>query len=193
MIGKRGEGKTLSCVKEIVEAINRGRVVYSNFRINKKFFPKKFHDNIRVLDYKFFQNYKDFQLKNCVICIDEIYIYIDSRTSMSKRNKVMSYFFNQTRKRDVDLYYTTQFFHQIDRRLRSNTEVFIFPEKKIFLENKIANPTDHEIKTAPKDTYTLVITNKIWFPAEKKKIKETFVGNDYFKYYDTDEIIDLEE
>lgn len=192
VIGKRGEGKTLSCVKDIVKAVRAGRTVYTNFNINKKEFTESQQQNINILDYSFFRNYKDFQLNNCLVCIDEIYVYIDSRASMSKRNKIMSYFFNQTRKRDVDLYYTTQFIHQIDKRLRSNTEVFIFPEKRIIKNNVVVRATETEIKANP-DKYKLYIVNKIFYPAHGKTVKEAFKGNDYFKYYDTDEIVDIEE
>lgn len=174
IIGKRGSGKTLTMAKEIAELVRKGRTVYTNFHISKEPFTKKQQERIKLVSDDFFKNYKDMKLYNCGVFLDEIYVYIDSRTSMSKRNKIMSYFFNQTRKRDVDLYYTTQFLHQVDRRLRSNTEMFIFP--KLF---KKKGSNDVWIRL----NYMLV--------GDNKQFKETYLGNNYFKYYKTDEIIDF--
>lgn len=174
LIGKRGCGKTLTMVKEAVDYVKKGRTIYTNFYINKELFTKKQQTRIKLLSDEFFQNYSDMKLYNCGVFLDEIYVYIDSRASMSKRNKIMSYFFNQTRKRDVDLYYTTQFLHQVDLRLRSNTEMFVFP-KTISLKEKSE----------------IWIVNKYVLIAGKRMFAEQFLGNKYFNYYKTDEIIDF--
>ena len=57
-------------------------------------------------------------LKNVAIGIDEFHIFCDSRIAASKRNRLISYFALQTRKRNVSLYFTTQFLDQVDKRLR---------------------------------------------------------------------------
>ncbi len=176
IIGKRGTGKTITMAKTVMDMLKKGKTVYTNFHINKKAIPKKYHSKIKLLDSDFFKNYKDFKLYNCALFIDEIYVYIDSRSSMSKRNILWSYFINQTRKRDVDLYFTTQFFRQVELRLRENTEIFIFPQiikqkNDIFIVNKIFSYGD-----------TL-----------KKIGREVFKGNDYFDVYDTDEIISFDD
>lgn len=95
---------------------------------------------------------------------------------MSKRNRLWSYFINQTRKRDVDLYFTTQFFRQVELRLRENTEYFIFPQ-------------------VIKQHNAIIINNKIYSYENTLKLigVERFVGNDYFNVYDTDEIISFDE
>ena len=129
IIGNSGSGKTLFMVKEAFEQYKRGKQIYSNFKlkfpkINGCFQPK-------LVPEDFFQNFSQYNLKNVCMFLDEIYVYIDSRNSMGKINKIMSYFFNQTRKTGVDLYYSTQFFSQVDKRLRFNTEMFVLPLKKI--------------------------------------------------------------
>ena len=43
-----------------------------------------------------------------------------------------------------------------------------------------------------KDGKNVYIINKIVLPHEKRRFREVFLGNDYFKYYDTDEIIDFD-
>jgi Zonular occludens toxin (Zot) len=65
-------------------------------------------------------------LQNCVMALDEIHVLIDSRSSMSERNKMLSYFILQTRKRNVVLFYTTQDRSQVDVRLRRNTDYFVY-------------------------------------------------------------------
>lgn len=171
IIGDRGSGKTLYMVKEALTNYKRKRQVIANFHLVN--FPKiKGCKKPELLDMSFITDFKK-QLHNICLLIDEIYIYIDSRNSASKQNRIWSYFFNQTRKRDVDLYYSTQFFHQVDKRLRSNTELFIFPsiikvDGVMYIKIKVCKRNGKVIKLF------------------------AFKGNDYFKYYDTDEIIDLE-
>lgn len=170
IIGDRGSGKTLYMVKEALTNYKRNRKVVSNFHLN---FPVlKGCSQPELLNMSFITDFKK-QLHNICLLIDEIYIYIDSRNSASKQNRIWSYFFNQTRKRDVDLYYSTQFFHQVDKRLRSNTELFIFPSKIIkddvmYIKIKVCKRNMQPIKIF------------------------AFKGSDYFPFYDTDEIIDLE-
>lgn len=177
IIGKRGCGKTLTMAKIITEELRKGKNIYTNFHINKKALPKIQHKLLHIIDNNFLLNYGTFKLYNCALFIDEIYVYIDSRMSSSKRNRIWSYFINQTRKRDVDMYYTTQFFKQVEVRLRNNTEVFIFPEsfeheQKIFVRNAI-------------------YTNSIKSDELLKIKEERFIGNEFFNVYDTDEIIDF--
>jgi len=176
LIGERGSGKTLTMAKIVKEMLKKGRTVYTNFHINKKAIDEKYHNNIKLLDNQFFKDFKTFKLYKCCLFLDEVYIYLDSRMSSTKRNRIWSYFINQTRKRDVDLYYTTQFFRQVEIRLRMNTEVFIFPTK-VTIEGKI------------------VIINKICkFTDRLKQIAtERFLGEKYFDIYDTDEIIDFDD
>ncbi len=176
IIGKRGCGKTITMAKTVVDMLDKGKTIYTNFHINKKGIKKKYHNKINLLDSAFFKNYKDFKLYNCALFLDEIYVYIDSRTSSSKRNRLWSYFINQTRKRDVDLYFTTQFFRQVELRLRENTEYFIFPQ-------------------IIKQANSILIYNKIYSYGDSlKRIgNERFIGNDYFNVYDTDEIISFDD
>lgn len=62
--------------------------------------------------------------------LDEVHVFFDSRMSHSKMNMVFSYFVTQTRKQDIQLFYTTQQFRQVDIRLRENTDVLAFPTYK---------------------------------------------------------------
>ena len=176
IVGNRGTGKTLTMAKIGLEAIKKGKVVYSNFKFNTKKFTAEENTRLRMIDKEFFINYKDMKLRNCIILLDEVYVYFDSRSSATKRNRVFSYFINQTRKRGVDLYYTTQFFRQVEVRLRLNTEFFIIPS--LIRERK-----------------TMIVINELISFADSMKTlgNEKFIGGDYFDIYDTDEIISFDE
>lgn len=180
-IGDIGSGKTLSMVKFMLEKYNKGNNIYPNFGLK---FPKNKSAKVTYLDMEFFRNYSKsgLNLLNSVIAIDECHVFFDSRNSMLKRNKIFSKFVTQSRKRSVDLVYTTQdkspelFLRsgQVDLRLRKLTDYIIFckPVKQgrnVFIINSFC------------DKYGLMVRQNVFF------------ANDYFKYYDTNEIIDFDE
>src|SRR6056297_3378714 len=121
-LGTRGRGKTLSCVREAYEHQQNGYSIYSNIKLNKKILP-----DYTLIDGKMLIDWVkgEKQFKKAFFILDEVHVYIDSRMGMSKKNVTISYFVLQTRKRDVRIGYTTQFFNQVDKRLRSPTEVLI--------------------------------------------------------------------
>lgn len=166
-VGTRGRGKTLSCVREAYEHYLQGYEIFSNIKLNKKYF-KTWHsiDNKTIIDWV----KGDKQFKKAFFILDEVHIYLDSRMGMSKRNVIISYFVLQTRKRNVRIGYTTQFIDQVDKRLRQPTEVMIqcqnyIGESGMFQKNLVQH---YE-------------TGRVSY--------DTFRGSDYFDYYDTDEII----
>lgn len=167
-IGDRGSGKTLFMTLEAFNQYRKGKQIYSNYKLTFPKLPNTLKP--KLIPNEFFINYENYNLKNCCFFIDEIYVYIDSRRSSSNINKIMSYFFNQTRKTGVDIYYSTQFFSQVDKRLRFNTEKFVLPksikkDKKLYILIEICNRD-------------LKLLRKIIIKAEP-----------IFNLYDTDEII----
>lgn len=58
---------------------------------------------------------------------DEIWSWLDSRVPIAKRNRVVSGILLKSRKRGIDIAYTTQSFHQVDRRIRSITDFLAVP------------------------------------------------------------------
>lgn len=179
IIGKRGSGKTLSMVKYAIEDLEKGKNIFLNFHLNLTTIPKKYHKKIHLLDDEFFKNYENFKLYNCSLFLDEIYVYIDSRLSGTKRNRVWSYFINQTRKRDIDLYYTVQLFSSVEKRLRVQTEIYIYPETKL-IENQLI-------------IINMICIQQNFTDMPKIKGKQIFKAQDYYKYYQTDEIISFKE
>lgn len=117
-IGDMGSGKTLSMVRIAYILYKKYNYdVYSNIVLN---FPFKLLTLDDIIEYS--NNDKSFN--NSVFLIDEAHIFIDSRSSGSRRNLIISYFILQTRKKNVWLLYTTQYLHQVDKRLRGSTNVF---------------------------------------------------------------------
>lgn len=55
------------------------------------------------------------------------FVVHNSRVPVSKRNRVVSGILLKSRKRGIDIAYTTQSFHQVDRRIRSITDFLAVP------------------------------------------------------------------
>lgn len=168
-IGTRGRGKTLSCVREAYEHQQKGYTIYSNIKLDKDIFP-----TYKEITGKMLMDWVkgDQQFKKAFFILDEVHVYIDSRMGMSKKNVIISYFVLQTRKRDVRIGYTTQFLNQVDKRLRNPTEIFVQCQNYM-LQDK-TNIMQQNIVTRPE-------TGQAW--------TDTFIANDYFGYYNTDEIV----
>lgn len=157
---------------------NKGFHIFTNFGIK---FGKK--QDVQYLDKEFFNNYSQsgLELLNSVVAIDECHVFFDSRNSQLKRNKIFSKFITQSRKRSVDLIYTTQdkspeYFllsGQVELRLRKLTDYIIFCE-------------------CEKTPYGLVVINHICDKNGVLLSNDIFMGNKYFSLYDTNEIIDMD-
>lgn len=158
-------GKTLSMTKELLKYYNQGYTIMANYGLS---FP---HEKIDFEEL-FLSAQAQEPLDNVVIALDEIHIVLDSRSGMAATNKIISFWLNQTRKMKVKLFYTTQHAHQIDKRLRSATDFYVMCDGfKINKEGKEYFVCYNEITDG--DFYK----------------KDLFVGNEYFKYYDTSEVI----
>ena len=70
----------------------------------------------------------DESLQDCLICIDEIHMYADSRLHTGYQNRTIGYFILQSRHRNVDVLYTTQASGQCDKRIRTVTDIRIVCE-----------------------------------------------------------------
>lgn len=163
-----GSGKTLSLTRYVYREYLKGKKIYSNMHFN---FPYERITKEKLLKYK-----EDHTLfNNCIIVIDEIHVFIDSRRSMSKGNVDIGHLLVMTRKLGVDLYWTSQQEHQVDRRLRDNTEI------KIRCESEKVMIGETEI----------VFIDNLLIRIDGYTETESFVGNNYFALYDTREIIAL--
>lgn len=103
--------------------------------------------------------------------LDEIHIYFDSRDFMKQNNRVIQTFFSQLRKRKILLLATTQYILHLDIRIRRQA-MAVFQMTN--LKDGIFKVEVHEI-----DGYFT------------RFLRSELVNlNDYFKYYDTNELIE---
>lgn len=141
--GRLGQGKTYAMTEDILRALNRGEVVYTNYPINwqgfdeskhwqfvffyviglKKFLYRIQKENLRRIDVdeKFHDNFQD--LTDCIVALDEGYVAFDSyemaKLSMQKRQNVL-----HARHFDRSIWYTVQRPSNIHVVMRGNTNVF---------------------------------------------------------------------
>ena len=163
-----GSGKTLSLVRQAYHYYLEGFKVLSNMKLN---FPYTQISSKDIMEFAKNQT----SLYDTVIVIDEMHIFLDSRRSASKKNLMGSYFVTQTRKQKVKLLGTTQHRHQVDRRVRDNTTLFVDCQKiDLPMKNKHGVPY-------------ILITNHMNSRSNYEKV--SFIGNKYFSLYDTEEII----
>lgn len=162
--GGLGSGKTLIMAKWLTKDSNQlKRDVYANFKLYKcKAKPLMVTE---LLD-------KKINLTNASIGIDELTVFADCRVSMSQASRLFSYFILQTRKRNVCLYYTTQNFGMIDKRILRHTHIMVFCSKV-----KNADHLRHYEIVDCRDGFDKAPSN---FVMDIRK---------YFNYFNTDEII----
>lgn len=184
IIGGIGSGKTLSVVKEVVDNDN---YVLTNFKLKniKNYHRLKIGDILKKDDKKFSVNW-DFWEKlrskheRYSIFIDEIHNIIHSRRSMSNVNIQMSKWVSQIRKILADhpknhLYIISQTERKIDVDFRDLAQIVIVCRKY-----QIGNR---------------VYIKQTWFNGMqdyyngRKKLVTKFLGNDYFRYFNTDELV----
>jgi hypothetical protein len=107
-------------------------------------------------------------LSNCLFLIDEAYLFMDSRTSGSKMNRIFNSFIFQTRKRGVDVYIATHSLARIDKRVRAAIDVAI--SCRFNLATSIATLKIRDMHTASRRTMRLF-------------------GPLYWHFYDTRELV----
>lgn len=173
--GTVGSGKTLSAVHEAYGYHKRGFTVYSNIHLS---FP-----HIKLTRIVFESLMRGEELNDAIVLLDEIHIWLDSRSSMTKKNKIATYFILQTRKRNVRLLYTSQHTHQVEKRLRDTTDIFVLCEN---MTNQTALVNDK------KDVLILQRMMYQWRPEQKERLR-TLRGGPLFGLYDTREIVDFSE
>lgn len=166
--GELGGGKTLLLVKYLKAESKHNRRVLTNLTLNE--IP---YEQVNVMD--LLENNSEFN--NVVLGIDELTVYVDCRLSMSKANRFFSYLILQSRKRDVDIYYTTQDMNMIEGRVVNHTNITALCEKMYNKQNQLIQ--DYRM-------YTLFDFRNRHKPTIKSFIMDI---RPYYKYYDTNQII----
>lgn len=172
--GAKGKGKTLSMVKDMYKYSYRGWEIYTNIGVNFAH-NELTEEHIKNLN-------RSAGLKNCVIAIDEIQIFFDSRLSQKKENKNFSNFVQQIRKRNIKLLFTTQYISTVDKRIRQHIDYIIKPKMLSILSNNdicqyrivdMSSIEENEFGeiTMPKERVTNFLTEQIFKLYDTKEMK----------------------
>lgn len=141
-LGGKGRGKTLTMTKDAYDYYLMGYRVMTNMdNIN---FPAQIITNEQIK-----QINKDSNIVNCVLMIDEAQVFFDSRMSQTSGNKNFSYFIQQSRKRNIHIFYTAQFVNDVEKRLREQTDIKATP--KIDEDTSVVEVTYTDLTTSEED------------------------------------------
>lgn len=177
IIGRQGSGKTLFLVKKAYEYYLEGKTIYSNIKLN---FPFK------QIDYNDIINCK---LKNAVVILDEIHLLIPARNSTSKRSRlIVDGFLSMVRKMNLNVFGSTQTERKVDIRFREEKDFLYICNKYVYLNNKWTEVLHNE--NLNKDI-PIMIQLDVQETFSENWISISFIGNDYFKLYDTTEVVKI--
>jgi hypothetical protein len=131
----KGCGKTLAMVYYLYQDYLDGRRVFANCYTN---FTKK------MTTHEVYELFRDKETKRVAIGLDEIQkdlnsIRLDPQLVIDFCNAASA----QTRKKDVDMYWTTQRALDVDKRLRIQTDIFLRPVR-CHSDGKLCNRKQHE-------------------------------------------------
>jgi hypothetical protein len=169
--GRRGCGKTLTMLKDGLKYYSAGYNILRNF--NCSFGEYISNEEILALD-------KNSDIDNCVLMIDEMQIFFDSRRSMQKTSINFSNFIQQIRKRNIILLCTTQYSNTIDLRLKQHLDIIAYPNYN--KEFSVCEVLYIDL-TSIEDN---LLTNRNSEPAS---IKVVYYAQPLFKIYNTNQMI----
>lgn len=172
--GGLGDGKTMIATQIGYEFYLKGYNIKANYDLKQPYF-KEF-EKINPMDLL------DFELRNCVVLLDEAYTFLDSRVSGSEANRYQSYFLFQSRKRKVKIIYVAQVYTSCDKRLRAITDRWVLCQKNLI----DPNGDDEDINNISHFTY------EFWNQESNEPNIMDLPINDakkFFNYYDTEEVL----
>lgn len=173
-----GIGKTLCMTAFAFSDYEEGATVYSNYKLMFK------HKQLVIEDFL-----KESDIKKATVCIDELHIFADS-SARTKLSRLLTYFTLQTQKRDVNFYWTSQRFFNVDLRIRNVTDLVFICNKyhydpdsckwlKCFgdMECKL----EHQIRITEKNTgyQTVIPVDKYKAFYDRKELIHPLNGEDF--------------
>ena len=167
ILGQRGAGKTLFMTYMAHQYHKEGKRIFSNFTLKEiPFTYITFEELAKLPD----------ELTNAVVFLDEIQVGADAYEVFKRSNKMITIFATQLRKRQITLYYSTQVFSMVTKRMRLQTNYIIE-----FETNKIPGIVKGRIFEYNVSSFQQYI-----------KTLELDLRN-YFNAYDTNEVITFSE
>lgn len=115
IIGELGAAKTATLAFLAEYYAKAGSQIYANFMLTRVNF--NLVATIRDID----------DIKRGYFCADELWQWLDSRTSQDEYNRQINQILLSSRKRGYNLLYTAQGLHQVDKRLRLITNYVLVP------------------------------------------------------------------
>jgi len=176
-VGRQGSGKTLFMIKLLIDNLKYKNKIFSNINLYNidrdytKISLSTREDTITDVPLMLDMLDDDINIFNdSIIFLDEIHKDLDSRDFWSESSRKIQGFFSQLRKRNCLVLATAQYFMLIDNRVRKQC-FNVFDMRK--LSNEMFNVVVSEV-----DGY-------YYRPIINYDVKLS----DYFKYYDTNEIV----
>lgn len=176
--GFLGDGKTTYLARCLKKDFEKGRKIFTNLTL---YGIEYYYFDID----KFLNDENSDSLRNATIGIDEITTIMDCRLSSSKTNIAFGYLVLQSRKRNVDIYYTTQDIGLVDfKRLIKYTTIFVIAQR-VYVKKEIENNKCIEEELKDWRNYTII---------DDRQRKENVTSlnlkiSDYYDIFDTDQII----
>ena len=165
VLGGLGSGKTLFLTWLGLKSIGKSDV-YANFHIAH---PKvKFLTPLEFVKLALSTN----KNKKYVVLLDEVYGWLDSRCSSSKTNRLLDIIGLQSRKRNMDIFYTAQLGSSVDLRFRDITDIVVKCEKI---------PNYGFYYSINRQTWRGIKTKKYFIPLDS--------AGKIWQYYDTTEVV----
>ena len=176
-VGRQGSGKTVFMIKLLIDNLKYKSKIFSNINLYNidrdytKISLSTREDTITDVPLMLDMLDDDVNIFNdSIILLDEIHKDLDSRDFWSESSRKIQGFFSQLRKRNCLVLATAQYFMLIDNRVRKQC-FNVFDMRKI--SNEMFNVVVSEV-----DGY-------YYRPIINYDVKLS----DYFKYYDTNEIV----
>lgn len=189
-LGEQNSGKTLSMTYEAYRYYKNGYKIYCNYHLS---FPHEKITKKIIIDY--LKNKT--QLNKSIFLIDEIYLFLDSRSFGTKTNKLLTYFLLQTSKRNVHLLGTAQYFNTVEKRFRENCNLKIYCSRTTKKDGNYVDVHSSKRKIPGKDLYirmTCVIKRSLLGLVDFDDIKTRYLkAEPIFSLYDTTELLDIGE
>src|SRR6056297_409720 len=165
-IGRRGAGKTLTMVKDIINFHQKGWKIYTNFPLFGIEHRELTNDEIIEL----IHNEK---INNCVLAIDELQTLLDSRKSMKKANMDFSYFIQQIRKRGMVLMSTQQFMDNVEKRFRQHVDIIVKPNAMKLPSGSMVVSVDYMDTTTEQDLGYIDTKSIVYDPSNVFDVYDT--------------------
>lgn len=129
----KGAGKTtmLTLFMWMEKRFGNRKNMFSNYKLKFSSNWLQGHDMIELTD----------KLMDSAIAIDELHEYADSRSSGTLQNKRVADFFLQSRHTRSNVYYSTQYKDQVDKRIRRITDIDIVCEN-LFIDTDLDGDDD---------------------------------------------------